>query len=143
MTTLEPPTPEDTAGSGSPDANSSELGLLVTRPRTDATVVTVSGEVDEATVARFEEVLAPRLLAAVRVVVLDLSAVEFLGVSGLQLLSQSHLRARDRGLALRVVATGHEVPRALRVAGLDVVLSCHATVADALSVPTAPGHEPA
>ncbi|MDR7301774.1 STAS domain-containing protein [Haloactinomyces albus] len=127
------PAPDDAPGPDDPDAAGATLGLRVTQPRPDAVVLTASGEIDEATAAHLEEVLAPRLVAAVRMVVLDLSEVSFLGVPALQLLTRAHLRAREHGIELRLVATEHEVARALRIAKLDAVLSWYATTTGALA----------
>lgn len=82
---------------------------------------------------RPEGMLAQRLAAAVRVVVLELPEVDFLDVPGLQLLTQTHLRAQDRGIELRMVAANHEAVHALQVAELGAALPCHATTADALA----------
>lgn len=138
MTTVNPPTPEDAADSGTPPETGPALELQVRHSRPDSMVLAASGDVDEATVASFEEMLAPQLVAALRTVVIDLSEVEFLGVCGLQLLSQSHLRARDRGIALRVVATSHEIVHALHVGGLNPLLGSYPTVAEALAAEGAP-----
>lgn len=106
------------------------VSLDVTYPHSSAVVVKVAGEVDAATVERFDEALWPRLGAAVRVVTVDLSELEFLGVTGTQLLKQAHLRAQARGIALRIVATQHEVLRALRAGELEGL--CRSDLAAAL-----------
>ncbi len=118
------------------DADSSEngqahLSLQVERPRTDAVVLTFDGEIDEATTEHVAEVLSPRLVAALRVIVLDMSDVTFLGVAGLHLLDRARTHAHERGYGLRVVATHHEVVRALRAAELEPALA--STVTDALA----------
>ncbi len=95
------------------------LGITTTHPDATTTLLRLAGEIDEHTVVQLEEALAPRLLTAPHRLVLDLSAVEFLGVVGLQLLHQCRASAAERGITLRVVATGHEVLRALHVADLD------------------------
>jgi anti-anti-sigma factor len=112
---------------------SSGLRLRIARPHHDAIVLSVIGDVDAATVTRFEEILLPRLSAAVGLVVVDLSAVDFLGVRGLELLHYAHLRANSRGLSLRVVVATHAVAHALRRVGLDTVLNCRPCVDSALT----------
>lgn len=109
------------------------LGLQVQRPHSDALVVIASGEIEEATVARMEEMLFSRLEAAVRMVVLDLTGVEFLGVAALQLLGEAGARARERGVELALVATDHEVLRALHTAELHEALPVRASARAALS----------
>lgn len=97
-------------------------------------MVTVHGDVDAATVEHLREVLWPRLSAAIRVLVIEVSGVGFLGVAGLQLLRQAHLYAQQRGLALGLVLGGGETARAVHVAGLDQELACFATTSQAFHV---------
>ena len=110
----------------------SPLGLHVSRPDQDAAVVVASGDIDDATITRFEEIVLARLRAALRVVVLDLSRVHFLGVAGLKALRTAQLLAQQRNVRLYLVATDHEVLRALHTAELGEVLPVHATVPAAL-----------
>ncbi|MHA6797843.1 STAS domain-containing protein [Bounagaea algeriensis] len=124
MSSAVPPFPDDADNDRPPRSiEPEELGSLLritaTRPNDTTVLLRLAGEIDEHTVVRLEEALAPRLLTALHRIVVDLSAVEFLGVAGLQLLEQSRLSAAEQNITLRVVATGHEVLRALHVAGLD------------------------
>ena len=113
-----------------PDAPA-RVSLGISYPRANAVLVTVTGEIDAATIERVEDVLWPRLEAAVRVIVVDLSGLKFLGVPGLELLAQARLHASSRNIALRIVAPHHEVRHALQVAELE--LACYDHVLDALS----------
>ncbi|SDK76502.1 anti-anti-sigma factor [Actinopolyspora mzabensis] len=109
-----------------------KLRLRVTRPGPNAILLTAAGEVDSTTVTRFREVLLPRLSATARLLVVDLGAVEFLSVPGLELLRYAHSQAFNRGMLLRLVVNTHAVRRAMWQTGLDTVLENHPTVASAL-----------
>lgn len=92
---------------------------MSTRQVDDAVVVAVAGAVDMASAPQLGNVLAAVLAGSPVVLVIDLSAVDFLGSMGLNVL----LRARrDIGSGgLRVVATG-AARRSIEVAGLDGAL---------------------
>lgn len=109
-----------------------QLRARVHRPHQNALVVAVQGDVDAATVQYLREVLWPRLSATVEALVVELTEVGFLGVTGLQLLHQAHLWVDERGVALGLVLAGGEPARAVHMAGLDVDLPCFATTEDAL-----------
>lgn len=119
------PAPEHTA------ASEDAAHVHVSQPHPEAVVLTVGGRLDAAGLPHLGEVLWPHLRAASGTLVLDLAAVEFLGVDALELLNQAHLRAAARGLAVRVVAIGHEVRHALHMAGLDAL--CRDSLTEALS----------
>lgn len=74
-----------------------QLRARVSRPHSDALVIMVDGDLDAATVDYLQLVLWPRLSATVDTLLVALTGVGFLGVSGLQLLSCAHLRAQTRG----------------------------------------------
>jgi anti-sigma B factor antagonist len=94
------------------------MRLLVNRPGRDVVVVTVSGEVDALTAPRLAELVQHRLLARPALLVVDLSAVAFLGVAGLGVLLRFAAEATARGVELRIV-TGQSpvVQRILDVTG--------------------------
>lgn len=101
-------------------------------PRRNLVLIALVGEVDLCTVEHLKGVLAPRLDAVVDTVVLDLTQVSFLVVTGLDLLCRSQARATATGIDLRIVVTGREVVRPLRITGLDRLLTCYPTVASAV-----------
>jgi anti-sigma B factor antagonist len=88
-------------------------------------VIEVGGELDAATAPRLAELLIPRLASTLRNVVLDLSAVTFLGVAGLSVLIHAHHQGRAHGCRLRLLTGPHCVNRALHIAGLDDEFACH------------------
>ena len=107
------------------------MRLDVSYPRAEAAVLAVSGEIDAGTVEQLEETLRNRLTSTVRIVVVDLTGLDFLAVTGLHLLRETLVRARSSEIDLRIAADGHEALHGLRVAGLDAV--CHPNTADALA----------
>ncbi len=127
------PTAAATGATGGAPAPPQSLELRVARRSTATTVVHVAGELDAHTAPRLHELLATRLRSTVEVVVLDLSGLQFLGVSGLELLSHAHRRARGRRISLRLVGGPTCVRRALRAAGLDDELPLHDDVDEALA----------
>ena len=108
-----------------------------TDERDDALVLLVEGEIDGLT--------APRLRAAIdtafdrlngRVLVLDLTQVEFLGSAGLRALLDSAAEAMrlDGYQPLRVVVDENRpVVRPIEIVGLDNVLALYDSVSDALA----------
>jgi anti-anti-sigma factor len=114
-----------------PGALPSAGRVRVTYPDSESVVLSVGGQLDAAGLPRLHQVLWPRVMAAVGTLVVDLTAVEFLGIAGLDLLNQARLQATERGLALRLVVSGHEVCHAVHVAGLAPW--CRASLAEALT----------
>jgi anti-sigma B factor antagonist len=104
----------------------------VSYPRRNLALIALGGELDLCTVERLRDVLDPRLDTVVDTVVLDLSQLTFLAVTGLDLLCRSRARAVAAGIDLRVVVAGREVARPLRITGLDRLLTCYPTVAMAV-----------
>ena len=107
------------------------MRLDVSHPHAEAAVLAVTGEIDAGTVEQLEETLRHRLTSTVRIVVVDLTGLDFLAVTGLHLLHETLVRARSSGIDLRIAADGHEALHGLRVAGLGAV--CHPNAADALA----------
>lgn len=110
----------------------SGIELRVDYPELGTAVISVSGVVDEASLSRFDELMGNRLASLIDELVVDLSGVTFISVSGLELLRNIFTRADARGMNARLVATTHQVRRALQVAGLLEVLECHTDVTEAL-----------
>lgn len=132
--TVEPQAPNGASGPdlGEPAALPHTLRVRISSPRPDAIVVTLVGEVDGATVERFEDALLPRLSAEVRLIVVDLVAVDFLGVAGLALLDYTYHRAQAGEFAMRLVVCDREIKHALHMAWLDESIDCYPSVQAAL-----------
>lgn len=96
--------------------------MKVTRTAGDGGVrITVAGEVDIDSAPKMRQALDAALAVGDPIVV-DLAAVTFMDSSGLSVLIAAHLRARDRGLELRLRDVPSRVAALLRVSGLDNVL---------------------
>lgn len=104
------------------------------RPVQDGVViVSVSGEVDLATVPTLHKALAPVAGdPSVRLLVCDMSKVAFFGCSGVSVLLDTRAVLATRGARLRLVADSHAVLRPLAVTGLLGVLPVSPTVRSAL-----------
>jgi anti-sigma B factor antagonist len=83
-------------------------------------VVAPSGELDIATVERVRSALAER--ADGEGVEIDLRNLSFLDTSGLQLVVETHRRAREEGYDLRILRGSAQVQRVFEIAGLERVL---------------------
>ncbi|MCT2587755.1 STAS domain-containing protein [Actinophytocola gossypii] len=113
-------------------ASAPPLRFAVTRPSTTATVIEVAGEIDLATVSRVDVLLDQYPDEGIRDLVLDLSAVTFLGAAGLAALARVDQRMRDAGRRLRLIIRPGSVDRVLCITGLDRRLACYSAVAGAI-----------
>jgi len=96
------------------------------------TLVTVSGEIDIATVPR----LRGRLAAAAaggRSVIVDMSRVGFIDASGLGVLARAAGQARARGTTLHVAGASRQVQRLFAITGLDHAIPLARTVSQAVA----------
>jgi anti-sigma B factor antagonist len=83
-------------------------------------VVTPVGELDIATVDQVRAAVAKRREGAG--LVLDLSELEFMDTSGIQVIVESFRDAREAGFTLSIVRADPQVQRVFEIAGLDTVL---------------------
>jgi anti-anti-sigma factor len=96
-------------------------------------IVRIAGDVDVSTVDAVER----RLLGAVSAgvppapVVVDFSAVTFMGSCGLGLLRSIHEIAQSQGTPLRIVAPQRAVRRPVRLLGFDRTLRLYYSMEDA------------
>ena len=104
-------------------------------------VLSVSGEIDLATIPAFEAAIADALTQQPSALIVDLSGVDFLASAGLQALVAT--RESVTGTAgFAVVANGPATSRPIQLTGLDQILSLHPTVADARSAVTGDSRPP-
>ncbi|HEY0811930.1 MAG TPA: STAS domain-containing protein [Pseudonocardia sp.] len=99
----------------------------------DAVVVVVDGEVDLATGARMNEVLAAAVAAAPATLVVDLERVSFFTSVGLTALALGQRAAVEADIAFRVVATGRAILRPLQITGMAAGIAIYPTLAQALA----------
>ncbi len=97
-------------------------------------VVRVGGELDKLTAPRLHDQLvrAESVVVPPAPVVLDLSALTFIGSAGLAVLLEHDERCAAIGSALRILPGGRVVTRPLVMTGLDQIL----TVVPAARVPS-------
>lgn len=81
------------------------------------TVVSVAGDVDEPAVANFTDRIEAGVAEASHSVIVDLTNVEFLGLSGVQALAVEKIRAERSAVEMLLVPGGRGVIRPLTVAG--------------------------
>ncbi|SFQ48183.1 anti-sigma B factor antagonist [Amycolatopsis arida] len=95
-------------------------------------VVRVEGEVDLGSAEVLRSAVDEALAAEPDGLVVDLSAVRFLGSTGLSILVHAYDTLRQRGAGTRIVATRREVLRPLQLTGLSDVMPVHPTTGRAL-----------
>lgn len=106
------------------------IGFEVVEHGPDARVVRVRGEVDTLTAPLLRDQLDAQ--AASALLVLDLSAVSFLGSAGLAALVAAKDTAGRRGHRLRLVCGSRTVTRALQATGLLTLFDIAEDVPEAL-----------
>lgn len=103
-------------------------------------VVSVSGDVDVATVAALEASINEALGAKPTALIIDLSDVDFLASAGLQTLVATN-EAVNKTTAFAVVAHGPATSRPIQLTGLDQVFALYPTRAEALAAVGAGSHQ--
>ena len=95
-------------------------------------MVSVSGEIDLVTAPALEQAIGAVVEESPTALVIDLSAVEFLGSVGLKILAATFERlGKDTGVG--VVARGPATRRPIHLTGLDKTFALYPTLDDALS----------
>jgi anti-anti-sigma factor len=85
-------------------------------------VVEVEGELDLASLELLDEEVRRVMATDASAIVLDLSRLEFIDSSGIQLLLQLELKSRNNGRRLRMVRGSSAVQRLLELTGADEML---------------------
>jgi anti-sigma B factor antagonist len=98
----------------------------------DATIVTVSGEIDMDTVTDLTEIMTNALARAQRLVV-DLTGVSFIDSTGLRALVDVHIEASRTARDVKLAVGDGQARRPIEISGLDQVLSVHDSVSSALA----------
>jgi anti-sigma B factor antagonist len=98
--------------------------------REGVTVISIGGEIDLNTAPDFEAAI-DGALDEHAVVVVELSAVNFMSSAGLRILAATHEKLGKSG-HLAVVASNPAVSRAIQLSGLDQLFSLYTTLDDAL-----------
>jgi anti-sigma B factor antagonist len=101
--------------------NSGDIGIE-TSQRDGATVVTVTGEVDLMTAPKLAAALEDARAAGARLVVVDLSGVDFLDSSGLGVLVTAHRDLTDGQGTLHLVRPRPSIDKVLTLTRLTEVI---------------------
>lgn len=99
--------------------------------RDGVAILRVDGEVDLATAPNLTSAVAGVLAERPPALVIDLSAVGFLGSAGLQVLAQTH-QTVSGWADFAVVATGPATRRPIQLTALDTQFCVHEALDDAL-----------
>ncbi|GAA3852649.1 hypothetical protein GCM10022243_17820 [Saccharothrix violaceirubra] len=118
-----------------PEPAATLASVRVERPAEDVVVLHVSGELDTTSADELAKPLRTEVVAGLRIAVVDLGGVRFLGSAGLEALVAGSKRAKDLGVRLVLAASNRAVVRPIQATGLDAVFEIVPTVEDALSRP--------
>jgi anti-sigma B factor antagonist len=100
--------------------------------RDGVSVVSVTGEIDLVTAPTLEEALGTVLADDPTALVIDLSAVDFLGSVGLKILASTYEKL-GKSTEFGVVARGPATRRPIHLTGLDKTFPLYPTLDDALT----------
>ena len=100
-----------------------------------APVVTLPAEIDMANAGALGEQLAAALAPGVRVVIADMTATTFCGSAGINTLIGASKRATAHGAELRLLLSGPNVLRIMKIQGVDAVLPIFFSLEEALADP--------
>ena len=97
-----------------------QFGFLAVRSERDGDkdVIALTGELDVDGVQRVTQELRRAEATAAHQIVLDLSNLEFIDSSGIQLIFEADARSRADGKRLRLVRGPHNVQRVFELTGL-------------------------
>jgi len=123
-----PAPPRPSTGGG--DLNGDLLGIRVERAGDRASIVSVTGELDLSTIPRVERPLLDQVRTRPAVIV-DLTEVNFIDSSGIGMLIHA-FHSVNGGAMHTVIASGSQVERVLRIAGIDRALPVFESREDAL-----------
>jgi anti-sigma B factor antagonist len=103
------------------------------RSEEDAVVLAVSGAVDEVTAPSLATYLDVVLMGEPSLLVIDLTAVEFMSSAAMNLLIEAQrLTAASSATNVRVAADGSATSRQMRFIGIDRIIELYSTVYEAL-----------
>lgn len=111
------------------------LTVTLDTARPGVSVLSVVGEVDLLTAPMLRDAVAQALEASPAHLVVDLSAVSFMGALGLTVLAEAQRGAEEQRVALDAVVRTRAVRRVLELSGLHAMLRCHDSVEAAVAAP--------
>lgn len=108
--------------------------LSITQTTVDGTrVLAVAGALDADNVGTLRQALRLGEESASAVTVLDLGAVTFMDSSAINVLVAANRDATAAGGRLRMAALSGPVQRVVEIVGLDTIIPCYPTLAQALT----------
>jgi anti-sigma B factor antagonist len=121
------------------DTDHAPAGLVLSaRGEGGFTIVTISGDIDLASVPMLREQLLAKLQPQASRIIIDLSGVTFCDASGLAVLVAASRQAGMLAGVVRLAALAPLTATVLRVTGLDSRFEIFATVAEAIEAPVEP-----
>ncbi|MFF0817161.1 STAS domain-containing protein [Rhodococcus sp. NPDC003318] len=96
------------------------------------TIATITGDLDTPAIGEFTAGIEQAISDAHRTLIVDLTRIDFVSISGIEALADTQHRAECRGLAMLLVPDGPTCTRALKVTGLEHHFRCFDTVRDAV-----------
>ncbi|MCX4820948.1 STAS domain-containing protein [Streptomyces sp. NBC_01142] len=115
----------------SPTENNLDIEVAI--HDTDTAILTIGGELDIDTATLLHHHMANQFLHGRRHVVLDLSALQFMDSSGLNVLIKAGREARNTDGDLHLAAPAPAVRRLFEITGLSVATPIHPNVEEALA----------
>ncbi|MFF3886122.1 STAS domain-containing protein [Streptomyces sp. NPDC001914] len=109
--------------------------LSITQTTVDGIrVLTVAGQIDADNVGTLREALRVEGDSASALTVLDMGAVNFMDSSAINVLIAANRDAVAAGGRLRMAALSEPVRRVVEVVGLDTIIACCPTLAEAFTI---------
>jgi anti-sigma B factor antagonist len=112
-------------------SDSTRFGVI-RRREADAVVLEVSGAVDEVTAPSLATDLDVILMSEPPLLVIDLTAVEFMSSAAMNLLIETQRLTAATATNVRVAADGTATSRPMRFIGIDRIIELYSTVDEAL-----------
>lgn len=109
------------------------LNIEVVVHDTETAILTIGGELDIDTATSLHHHMANQFVHGRRHLVLDLSDLEFMDSSGLNVLIKAGREARNTGGDLHLAAPTPAVRRLFEITGLSVATPIHTSVDEALA----------
>ncbi|MEV6196498.1 STAS domain-containing protein [Streptomyces sp. NPDC051920] len=107
--------------------------LSITRTTVDGIrVLALAGELDTDTAATLRQALRPEEEGLPPLTVLDFDAVTFMDSSAINVLVAAHRDATAAGGWIRMASLAEPARRVVEIVGLDTIIACHPTLAQAL-----------
>ncbi|MCY9786231.1 STAS domain-containing protein [Nocardiopsis sp. EMB25] len=108
------------------------LGLS-TRVDSRSVIVAIEGELDIATAADLQQHIESAIDDHGSFLILDLSALDFMDSSGLNVIINAYRTVREQGGSLALAALNERVTKVVRLVGLHRQVPVHQTVATAIA----------